>query len=304
MSGLIASWLTPTSLFVLLNIMIGTIFLISRLSPPKSSHHGQQVGVQYNDYNSAPPPPPLQRAPSLLDRVRSINFSNYKFSSPNYNQDIDHHHQPDDYNSAAHPLERAPSILERVKSINFSLYNYKYSPQNPDTDHYIQPSTEHDYTNPPQQQPLSRAPSLLERVKSIDFKSFYRSDSFNKTNPPKESLETDDETDSETDMSPVHHDSPVKRCKSESKVKQRKMPEKMKKSTSERRMSEGNSNREVEEEEVERRRPATTRIEKTVSFGDEGVDAKADDFINKFKQQLKLQRLDSLLRYRDMLKGK
>lgn len=35
---------------------------------------------------------------------------------------------------------------------------------------------------------------------------------------------------------------------------------------------------------------------------DEGVDAKADDFINRFKQQLKLQRLDSLLRYREMLK--
>ncbi|OMO67292.1 hypothetical protein CCACVL1_20634 [Corchorus capsularis] len=295
MSGLIASWLTPTSLFVLLNIMIGTIFLISRLSPPKSSHHGHQVGVQYNDYNSAPPPSPLQRAPSLLDRVRSIKFSTYNFSSPNYNQDIDHHdHQPD---LAAHPLERAPSILERVKSINFSLY--KYSPQNPDTGHYIQPSsTEHEYTSPPPQQPLSRAPSLLERVKSIDFKSFYRSDSINKTNPLKESFASDDETDSETDMSPVHHDSPVKRCKSESKVKQRKMPEKMKKSTSERRMDQ------EEEEEVERRRPATTRIEKTVSFGDEGVDAKADDFINKFKQQLKLQRLDSLLRYRDMLKGK
>lgn len=29
------------------------------------------------------------------------------------------------------------------------------------------------------------------------------------------------------------------------------------------------------------------------------VDAKADDFINKFKQQLKLQRLESLLRYRN-----
>jgi len=39
---------------------------------------------------------------------------------------------------------------------------------------------------------------------------------------------------------------------------------------------------------------------KTVSFrgADDQVDAKADDFINKFKQQLKLQRLQSLLRYR------
>lgn len=37
--------------------------------------------------------------------------------------------------------------------------------------------------------------------------------------------------------------------------------------------------------------------------GEEGVDAKADDFINRFRQQLRLQRLDSILRCRDMLRG-
>jgi Cotton fibre expressed protein len=31
------------------------------------------------------------------------------------------------------------------------------------------------------------------------------------------------------------------------------------------------------------------------------VDAKADDFINKFRNQLRLQRLDSIIRYKDML---
>ncbi|XP_022730767.1 uncharacterized protein LOC111285540 [Durio zibethinus] len=282
MLALIASWLTPTTLFLFLNIMIGTIFLISRLSPPKTPHH-QQFGHD-GYYNSAPP---LQRPPSLLDRVRSINFSTYNFTLSN--QDFDHHLQPAD-DLATHPLERAPSILERVKSINFSLH--KYSPQIPDTD-YIQP-TEHDNTD---QQPLTRAPSLLERVKSIDFTSFYRSDSV-KSNQQKEPPETDQESDSDWDMSPVHGQ--VRRIKSESKVKQSKLPEKIKKSASEN----SRLKAEEEEEEVERRRRATTRIEKTVSFGDEGVDAKADDFINKFKQQLKLQRLDSLLRYRDMFKGK
>jgi len=39
-----------------------------------------------------------------------------------------------------------------------------------------------------------------------------------------------------------------------------------------------------------------------VDESDEEVDAKADDFINRFKQQLRLQRLDSLLRYRELLK--
>lgn len=48
-----------------------------------------------------------------------------------------------------------------------------------------------------------------------------------------------------------------------------------------------------EVEIVEARRPATVR-ERGTTAADEGVDAKADDFINRFKQQLKLQRLDSI----------
>ncbi|KAK2982077.1 hypothetical protein RJ640_003202 [Escallonia rubra] len=48
-------------------------------------------------------------------------------------------------------------------------------------------------------------------------------------------------------------------------------------------------------EEVDCRRLTTVRGGEAASFReDEGVDAKADDFINRFKQRLKLQRLDSL----------
>ncbi|KAL1335497.1 hypothetical protein AAHE18_11G251400 [Arachis hypogaea] len=56
----------------------------------------------------------------------------------------------------------------------------------------------------------------------------------------------------------------------------------------------------VEDDEV-RQRPATT----TESTGeDEKVETKADDFINKFnKQQLKLQRTRSSIRYKEMLKA-
>ena len=57
-----------------------------------------------------------------------------------------------------------------------------------------------------------------------------------------------------------------------------------------------------EEEEdinnIESRRPATVREGKVSVTEDEEVDAKADDFIKKFKQQLKLQRLDSLINWR------
>uniref|UniRef100_A0A0D9WRC1 DUF4408 domain-containing protein n=1 Tax=Leersia perrieri TaxID=77586 RepID=A0A0D9WRC1_9ORYZ len=70
---------------------------------------------------------------------------------------------------------------------------------------------------------------------------------------------------------------------------------------------------------VEARRPATTREAPRVWADDDGggsetesgdeaedaageVDARADDFINKFRHQLKLQRIDSYLRHRDMLR--
>jgi len=51
---------------------------------------------------------------------------------------------------------------------------------------------------------------------------------------------------------------------------------------------------------------ATPEVVNTVESDDNGpedteeVNAKADDFINKFKHQLKLQRLDSIMRYKDM----
>ncbi|KAL1532576.1 pathogen-associated molecular patterns-induced protein A70-like [Salvia divinorum] len=55
---------------------------------------------------------------------------------------------------------------------------------------------------------------------------------------------------------------------------------------------------------VEARRPATVRegVSARAAEVEEGcVDAKADDFINRFKQQLKLQRLDSIIKYKDMI---
>lgn len=50
-----------------------------------------------------------------------------------------------------------------------------------------------------------------------------------------------------------------------------------------------------DDETVQKRRPSTVREWK----GGEEVDARADDFINRFKQQLKLQRMDSFARYRE-----
>ncbi|KAE8661310.1 cytosolic Fe-S cluster assembly factor NBP35-like isoform X1 [Hibiscus syriacus] len=60
-----------------------------------------------------------------------------------------------------------------------------------------------------------------------------------------------------------------------------------------------------EDDIVETRRSTTVREGKDKSTEDDEenneVDAKADDFINKFKQQLKLQKLDSIIRYKEMV---
>lgn len=81
-----------------------------------------------------------------------------------------------------------------------------------------------------------------------------------------------------------------------------KLPAKMRKSAS-LKSPFGHFAEEEEEDIVEVRRPATVRERGNAraTGGDQEVDAKADDFINKFKQQLKLQRVDSIIRYKEMI---
>ncbi|KAL2558626.1 hypothetical protein Fot_03365 [Forsythia ovata] len=53
---------------------------------------------------------------------------------------------------------------------------------------------------------------------------------------------------------------------------------------------------------VEAQRPYTARENgKSKLSKDHEMDAKADDFFNKFKQQLKLQKLDSIISYKYMI---
>ncbi|CAH8338206.1 unnamed protein product [Eruca vesicaria subsp. sativa] len=365
-----ASWFTPTTLFLLLNLMIGTIVITSRIGSGSRKHHQHHDG-----FGSGHTPSPLARAPSIIDRVKSINFHLYKFPHPETELfSTTHHH--DVIGSDLHvypdpnpaPLQRAPSLLERVKSINMSSYfkfphdvagsdphshshpdpsplqrapslldrvrsinmsHFKFQQYNPEEHDSTTTQTEptrfqniptrmgrvdpidiSKFRIPEEDQPtetrfdknqinkpgLARAPSILERVKSIKLPSFYRSD-------------PDTQTDQNHDPdSFIHEDHKHIRSKSESKKpvkKKKKATGKMTKSASEK-SGFGLNHEEAESvESVERRRPDTTRVERSTSFGDgeDGVDAKASDFINKFKQQLKLQRLDSILRNKEMLKA-
>lgn len=288
-----ASWFTPIVLFCFLNLMIATIYLASTFKDKNHHHHHHP---QENSLGQ------LARAPSLLNRVKSINFPFYSPDHHNYPFFPQTHHTEEpsismssrlEHNSSSQ-LVRAPSLLERVKSFNFSFYSQEHDHPLVPQPHFEEPTTgissfssSREQHNTPSQ--LVRAPSLLERVRSFNISGLYKPD-----HP-----ETFEPQTRVPDWGSDHH---VTRSKSSEKygVIPAKVSAKMKKSASEK----GVDTKGVEE--IERRRPATVRERKgkkeTASAGEDGgVDAKADDFISKFKQHLKLQRLDSLLRYKEML---
>lgn len=202
----VSSWLTPTVLFCVLNLMIATILITSsfRNNERKQQQQQQQEGEEQ-----------LPRTPSLLHRVRSVNFS---FPDP-FNSPLTTHHF----------LDNSPSLLQRVRSINFSFSSQKPSPF---------PSLD-----PPDEQP---AAAHKDDAEEVDLKS------------------------------------QVTRSKSTTCA---------------------------EEEEVVVRREKKLKLGNrrrggTKSFGNEeedAVDKKADDFINKFRKQLKMQRIHSILNYKEML---
>ena len=278
----LASWLTPTTLFLLLNFTIGTIFFTNKLGSGSKKHqpHQDGFGPGHNHGNAR-----LGRPPSFVDRVKSINFSLY--NSPSHESEI-HFHGSD---SNPNP---PPSLLQRVRSFNMPSFKFPqhnsagdyaaYALTTPDTNR-VDPvvKSPEDKANVPTQ-PGPGGPSLLQRVKSIKLPSLYRSE------PEQSSVDPKPERTKSESSKPAM------------KSKKKKAVKKMTRSASEK---VGVGQEEEAVEAVEKRRPETTRVERTTSIdeGEEGVDDKASDFINKFKQQLKLQRLDSFLRYREMLKN-
>ncbi|KAK4396914.1 Pathogen-associated molecular patterns-induced protein A70 [Sesamum angolense] len=241
---LVASWFTPTVLFCVLNLMIGTIFITSSLKPPKQ----QEKLAGHDDERQ----PQLLRVPSLFERVKSINLSRHRAeqSDPLHYAVAGHHQHKQQEKLAGHDddeqppqLVRVPSFFERVKSINLSRYRAE---QSDPAHHAVQA----------QEQEVHRQEPEYEAEEH-------------------------------------HH---VARSKSDTVTQATAAVRVLKKCASEK-VGKGE-----EEVEADPRRPATTRERTAASSGeDEAVDAKADDFINRFRQQLKLQRLDSILRYREML---
>ncbi|KAF8406885.1 hypothetical protein HHK36_006006 [Tetracentron sinense] len=279
------SLFTPTVLFVFLNLMIGTIAFRSGLRNQKR----QQIEDEKQ--------PQLDQAPSFFQRLASINLFRFKseeiikpfrFLTTTLNPE-------GEYRSDEEP-QFAP-FLKRIKSIN--LFPYKSEEVKPK-------ESEPQYTGDQEEKEpqLARTPSLLKRIKSINF-YHNNSEEVLTTLQPQETEQT------QIVKAPVEiEDQNLRRINSDTRpasgVMPVKLPRKMRKSASLKSVFLHFKEKEEEEEEEEivlTRRPSTMRESKSkASEGDdEEVDAKADDFIDKFKKELKLQRIDSIIRYKDML---
>ncbi|KAJ0560616.1 hypothetical protein HanHA300_Chr06g0213331 [Helianthus annuus] len=289
-----AAWLTPTVLFCLTNFIIATLFIASH------KHH------DHADGGDSPSLTPFARVSSFIDRARSsVNLSSYTTTQPQ------HHQQPQPKTPNYSSMSQLAQSIYSSPELSNSEGSSPSPPKTPNYSSmsrlaqsiYLSPELSNSEGSSPSQ--AARTPSLFERVKSIKFsnenvspvesdspsqlarvpsfldrvKSFKVSLPFNRT----------ENVDTETE----HH---VIRSKSEKKPAKKSLVE-MKKSRSEVKIARNED--EEEEEDVDLRRPATTRESRNEL--DEEVDAKADDFISRFKQQLKLQRLESLVRYNEML---
>ncbi|XP_068652680.1 pathogen-associated molecular patterns-induced protein A70-like [Aristolochia californica] len=264
------SWFTPT---VLLTIVIGTIVLSSSLGGGGSS----SSSASHNSTGNT-----LVRTSSVLDRFKSFNFYRQRtedvhaYGSVLQPEFLDHQIVQQSHESSFHgenggnALVRTSSILDRFKS--FNLYRQR---------------TEDVHTYSAVLRPEFQTHQAVLQTHEL---------AVEETVVESEGKEEEEEvvmkdaehhhySRSASDTAPTAGEMPTK------------LPEKMKKSASTK-----SAFAHFKEEEVTGvRRPATTRPGKVGVKEDEEVDAKADDFINRFKQQLKLQRLDSIMRYKDML---
>jgi hypothetical protein len=219
--SLVRGYFSPATLFLLLNMVIGTIALTSR-SHRRLRHDDDDGHVHdrpHHQYALAPPPAPLARTSSVMERLRSLGL--YRFRSGDFPPEYNHHLSAATHDAAAH----SSSVRKQDQA---------------------------QYTR-----------SQSEPAKS--------------KRPPPARKNNDNKEDHAV----------VKKSTSGSEVKklERAPPQ-----------AQGQVRRAP-------RAPAprglVVREEEDAAAA--SVDARADDFINKFRQQLQLQRLNSLLNYKEML---
>ncbi|CAJ1972885.1 unnamed protein product [Sphenostylis stenocarpa] len=291
--GTLYSWFTPTVFFLLLQLVIGTIFIISNLANSHKHQH-QDPHAQHHQAHDFPHPH-LPRSPSLLQRLKSINF--YPSQDPPYPHFHESQTQPQTHENEHSQLARSPSLIQRLKSINL----YTYLPTEPFTSKLTPHTTTVSHVpDKPHVSPQQVVESDEEKEEDDDFP--VENDNYGHNLVEREECSSLDEIYSK--LQQQGQDGHFTRTHSDTKPSSGEVPvklsRKMKKSAS----SKSAFAHFKEEDIVESRRPATAKEAKVGGTGvdeEEEVDARADDFINKFKQQLKLQRLDSIMRYKEMI---
>jgi hypothetical protein len=269
-------------------------------SPLQQEYHYQEEYVPPPARARAPAPAPLQRTSSVLDRLRS--FGLYGFLAPDQPAaapvpgsdgfatpaDEKRHAHYDRSRSEPAPEQGKKEKKQEAKSrmaksgsetrktpaprpvdaggecvdARAEAFIDSFKQQQQQVVHHYQ---EEEYVPPPA--PLSRTSSVLDRLRSFGLYRFRSGD----LGPD---LPAAAETDEKEKQEAAHYG----RSRSEPAREQGKKKQ-------EARMSKSSSSGAVEE----------------AAETEQCVNARADDFINKFRQQLQLQRLNSLLNYKEML---
>ncbi|CAL4961783.1 unnamed protein product [Urochloa decumbens] len=219
-SSLVRGYFSPATLFLLLNMVIGTIALTSRSR--RRHHHLDEVDRHYQQHQSyAPPPAPLARTSSVMERLRSLGL--YRFRSGDFPPEYNHHLSAgtdDETTSGGHEAHAAQYTRSRSE-------------------------------------PAARPPPAARNKATSKESEAAASRAAKKPSAEVRKLES----------APAPAQTQVRRAP--------RAPA--------------------------QRAQVLVRQEAAEDAAAVSVDARADDFINKFRQQLQLQRLNSLLNYQEML---
>lgn len=262
------SWFTPTVLFVLLNVVIGTIAFTSTLANQNQKQKESQNDPQQQN---------IARSPSVLQRLKSINFYRSQDAHQKIVADSD-------------TLFNRESAHEAQNFEDHSRYFFEPSHQESFQENLETTQAQTDYIF---QQDLHETQDRMnfeeEKMTHLDFQEVHEQET--EKNELQSMVNVYSEVTgshvirTKSDTEPASGELPVK------------LPARMTKSASFK-----SAFGHFEEDIVEARRPATAKEKGNSKLAEDNeVDAKADVFINKFKHQLKLQRLDSVIRYKDMI---
>ncbi|XP_059453783.1 pathogen-associated molecular patterns-induced protein A70-like [Corylus avellana] len=288
------SWFTSTVLFVLLNVMIGTIAITSSRGAQKHSNRQQEA-------QEHPQQPQIARSPSILQRFKSINFYSYRSQETTtaFEQTTDsytHYASNQNLETEQPQLSRSPSMLRRLKSISLSNYRFQEQP-NPSIS--LEESDTH-YSNFQQPRETEDEEEEEEEEEAEEEEEEEEEEELAQASDQDEEVDQYDEQTLDEIYGKLQG-AQVSRTRSDTKPASGEVPVKLS-----RKMKKSASAKSAfvhfeEEDIVEIRRPETVRERKVgvTEDDDDEVNARADDFINRFKQQLKLQRLDSIIRYKD-----